>query len=374
MLLSRSTRFELRALAAYVKDLLGWACFWKWKYARLAHPDNIAHDILYLGRKDKREQALALLGIDGAVDADQVSKCRSSRRVFLGEIPSVGALWIPKYLSMVLPLENPLDEITASCSRSLRRLIEQQHAKYTTRKVLDMAEVEHIYQNMLEPFTTARHHDRASLVELDTVRTLVQDERGRLEVTYFGEEAVACELTCKFARARKRYCGSIRCGFPEQVYSDSKRLQEASAMSTYFSLKWAIENGAEYYDIGISLARPEGGVIQWKRKWNATLDSMGNHGYFFISLPKSGAAKFLWDAPLFAVEHFNSMITLHLGIPDGISDAEVAARYCKMGFGGLSKVYLYCERPLDETILDKFRTLYSSQKSPPVLQTKLVNK
>jgi hypothetical protein len=101
------------------------------------------------------------------------------------------------------------------------------------------------------------------------------------------------------------------------------------------------------------------------------LDTIGNHGYFYVRLPKVGAAQFLWDAPLFAVERGN--LTLYLGLPDRPSDEDVAARYREMGFSGLSKVYLHCTRPLSEGLLEKLRDLYSLQKPPPVVESILVD-
>jgi len=73
----------------------------------------------------------------------------------------------------------------------------------------------------------------------------------------------------------------------------------------------------------------------------------------------------LWDAPLFAVEHRS--LTLHLGLPEGPSDEEVANRYREMGFGGLSKVYLHCARQAGESLLDTLRSRYTHQKIPPVV-------
>jgi hypothetical protein len=80
-----------------------------------------------------------------------------------------------------------------------------------------------------------------------------------------------------------------------------------------------------------------------------------------------GAAQFLWETPLFAVEGNN--LTLHLGVPDGPSDDEVANRYREMGFGGLFKIYLHCSRTPSEMLLDTLRSRYTHLKSPPVLES-----
>ena len=159
---------------------------------------------------------------------------------------------------------------------------------------------------------------------------------------------------------------TIRFGYPEAIFSDPKRLSETNAINFYLALEWAIKNGFDYYDMGTSLGRPEDDLLQWKKRWGGTLDKMGNHGYFYIRLPKIGAAQFLWDAPLFSVEQNN--MTLRLGLPDGASDEEAAIHYRKMSFGGLFKVYLHCARLPGERLLENLHNLYTHQKSPPTLE------
>jgi hypothetical protein len=178
---------------------------------------------------------------------------------------------------------------------------------------------------------------------------------------------VACHLGCVITRAGKRYWSTIRFGYPEAVFSDTKRLRETNSITTYLALEWALENNFDYYDIGTCLGSPDDGLLQWKRRRGGALDTMGNHGYFHVRLPRVGAAQFLWDAPLFAVERHN--LTLHLGLPDGPNDDEIVSRYREMGFGGLFKIYLHCAKPPSECILETLRSLYRHQKSPPILES-----
>ena len=86
----------------------------------------------------------------------------------------------------------------------------------------------------------------------------------------------------------------------------------------------------------------------------------------FVRLPKMGAAQFLWDTPLFAVE--GNKLTLHLGLPDGPSDDEVASRYHEMVFGGLHKIYLYGGHGHGEGFLQTLRSRYASLQSPPTME------
>jgi hypothetical protein len=61
-------------------------------------------------------------------------------------------------------------------------------------------------------------------------------------------------------------------------------------------------------------------------------------------------------------------LTLHLGLPDGPSDEEVANRYREMGFGGLFKIYLHCAKKPESELLDTLRSRYTHLKSPPFLE------
>ena len=109
------------------------------------------------------------------------------------------------------------------------------------------------------------------------------------------------------------------------------------------ALEWAIENGFDYYDIGTCLARPDDGLLEWKRRRGGDVDTLGNNGYLFVRLPKVGIAQFLWETPLFAVE--GKELTLHLGLPDGPSDEEIASAIVKWVLVGCPKSISIAPRP-----------------------------
>jgi hypothetical protein len=190
---------------------------------------------------------------------------------------------------------------------------------------------------------------------------------GRLDLLLLGDKEVGCQLGHVITRAGKRYWSTNRCGYLEEVFSEPKRLRETNSMNIHLALEWAIENGFDYYDIGVALGRPGDGLLEWKRRLGGELDTMDHSVYFHIRLPKVGAAQFLWDAPLFAVERHK--LTLHLGLPDGRNDEEVTSRYREMGFGGLFKVYLHCTRAPSDRLLETLRSYYAHQKSPPILES-----
>ena len=365
-LLTPSMRFELRKAVAWLRDILGRACFWRWEIVRFKLREDSLYDILYVGRKTQREFVKVLLGVQSQTVDGQLKLGKSDRTVVVSEMPTPGALYVPQYLSAVVPLSRSIDEITARYNTELRRNLRKNRLRYRMKQALNDDEIEIADREMLQPYAAARHGSAASQIEAQEVHRVAK-VAGRLDLVLLEDEVVACHLGCVVTRAGKRYWSTVRFGYPDVVFSDTKKLREVNSITTFMALEWAIENGFDYYDIGTCLARPDDGLLEWKRRRGGDVDTLGNHGYLFVQLPRTGAAQFLWEAPLFAVEGKN--LTLHLGLPDGPSDEEVANRYREMGFGGLSRIYIHCSRVPGEVLLDTLRSRYAHLKSPPVLET-----
>jgi len=370
-LISPSLRFELRETTAGLREQLGLACFWRWEIVRLQQRfDHSPYDILYIGRKTKRDFAKALLMINGGVDTRQIKSNISSRTVLVSEMPVPGALRVPFALRVIIPLGRPMEAIASEFDDKMRRVLRNQRGAYRTQQAQNNAEIDCAEQEMLQPYARARHGTTASQLSPNEVRRMARTS-GRLDVVLLGEEVVGCILACEVTHRKKRYWSLVRCGYPEAVFSDSKLLRETNAVNFYLALEWAIDNGFDYYDMGSCLGHPEDGLLQWKKRWGGLVSTMGNHDYFYVRLPKVGEAQFLWDSPLFALERHN--LTLHLGLPDGSSDEEFSLRYREMnrgmGIGGLSKIYLHCARPPSEGLLETLRSHYQHQQPTPIVES-----
>ncbi|MBK5354652.1 hypothetical protein JFU37_19420 [Pseudomonas sp. TH41] len=364
-LISPSVRFELRKALAWLRDIMARACFWRWEIVRFKLREDSPYDILYVGRKTQREFVKVLLGAKSQVVENKLKLDKSDQTVWVSEMPTMGALYVPQYLSAIVPLSRSIDEITARYNTELRRNLRKNRLRYRMKQALNDGEIEAADREMLQPYAKARHGSAASQIESHEVQRVAKNS-GRLDLVLLEDEVVACHLGCVVTRAGKRYWSTIRFGYPDEVFSDAKKLREVNSITTFMALEWAIENGFDYYDIGTCLARPDDGLLEWKRRRGGDVDTLGNYGYLFVRLPKVGAAQFLWETPLFAVE--GNKLTLHLGVPDGPSDDEVANRYREMGFGGLFKIYLHCSRTPSETLLDTLRSRYTHLKSPPLLE------
>lgn len=368
-LITPSMRFEIRKFLIWIQDIMGRACLWRWEIARFRLQKSNDYEVLYVGRKSRREMAKLLIGGKpeaGTKPGDGAQQSGpASHRLLISEMPSAGALYVPHYLSAIIPLGRPLEEIIARYDGELRRSIRKCRPLYRMQQVLTDEAIGKADREMLQPYAQARHGLYAKQFDSQEVVRIAQTV-GRLDLIMKGDEVVACHFGCVITRAGKRYWSTLRFGYPEAVFSDPKRLREVNSITTFMALEWAIEQGFDYYDIGQCLARPDDGLLKWKRRRGGDVDTLGNQAYMFVRLPKTGIAKFLWEFPLFAVE--DSKLTLHLGLPDGPSDEEIVDRYREMVFGGLFKIYIYCAKAPGELLLENLRDRYAHFQSPPILE------
>ncbi len=367
-------RYEIRHLASKVRELLARACFWRWEVARFRLQQESPYEIVYIGRRQQREMAKLLIagkGPGSAAIIDSASATAAAKHVVVvSEMPSAGALSVPHYLSAVVPLGRSLEDITARYDSELRRSIRKHRPLYQMRLARSDDEIAMADRDLLRPYASARQGIHAAQFPSAEVFRIAKGV-GRLDLITLGDEVIGCHLGCEVVRGGKRYWSTLRFGYCQAVFSDARRLREVNSITTFMALEWALEQGFDYYDIGLCLARPDDGLLKWKRRRGGDIDALGNHAYLFVRLPRTGTAKFLWDTPMFAVE--GDKLTLHLGLPEGPSDDEVASRYQEMVFGGLHKIYCYGGSRAGESFLENLRQRYANLQSPPTLERVMCN-
>jgi hypothetical protein len=364
-LISPSLRFELREAADWIREQLDRALLWNWEIVRLPRRADSPYEIYYIGRKAKRESAKTILRVDDEIGSNQTRAYSSSQIVVVSEIPIPGALNVPWFLSTIVSLERPIEEIIAGFGSELRKRIRKCRMRYRIQSALLDTEIDRAVQEMVNPYSIARYGASAIYTSPSYVREMAQIY-GQLHLLLLGDEVVGCQAGHSFTRAGKRCWRMMMCGYPEAVFSDSKRLTETNTINHFLELEWAFNNGFDYLDLENSAGHPDGKLLQWKRRWGGLLNMKRQHTYLHVRLPKAGTARFLWDSPLFAIER--GKLTLHLGLPDGLNDDEISKRYREMGFAGLFKVYLHCAKPPGEGLLETLRGFYAHQKSPPIVE------
>jgi hypothetical protein len=365
--ISPSLRFEIRQKKCQLKHFVASLCFWKWQRFSFQLSETSPITIHYKGRPENKPVLLDLLGISSA-NASQNSA--SNNQVTVTEYPVRDAIRVPFCLVTIVKLGRPIEDIVASYTKSLRRSINAERPHYRYHAITDIAKIDAIERDMLKPYASARHDIGAAHLEPGLVQKFAQKAHGRLDLLLNRDEEVGCHLGNPYTRKGKRYWHVNRLGYPSSVFLDYKRWGEVNSINLHLALETAIENGYDYCDYGMSLARPGHGLIEWKRRRRGFLATHDNFNYFYLKLPKIGAAQFLWESPVFGVE--SGKPTLHLGIPEDKSDEELLERYREMGYAGLYKVYLDCVKPPSTQFIEFIRALHVDQDSQPIVITYLV--
>ena len=364
---SPSLRFEIRQKKGQLKHFLSALCWWNWQNFVFTLSETSPIHIRYKGRPENKPVLMALLGASHATDLPIAT---ASNQIYVTEHPLRDAICVPFALITIVKLGRPIEEIITSYSKSLRRSIAAERPHYRYQTIVEIEQVDAVENNMLMPYAAARHDIGAAQLEPGLVRKFAQQAHGRLDVLLQGDEQVGCHLGNPYTRQGKRYWHVNRLGYPQTVFSDYKRWGEVNSINLHLALEAAITNGYDYCDYGVSLAKPGHGLIEWKRRRRGFLATHDNFKYFYMKLPKTGGAQFLFDTPVFGVEAGKA--TLHLGIPQGKSDDELLARYHEMGYAGLYKVYLDCVEPPSAQFIDSIRALYADQESQPLVITYIV--
>jgi hypothetical protein len=310
--------------------------------------------------------AMLLLGThDNTKAVIKLSEVALKDKVIVSEAPFPGAICMPNYLSTILPIDRPFDELLENIGKDKLKFYREHRKYYRIRTIQDDVEIEHLDKAMLRPYAAERYGGGAAHLALSVVKRIAK-VTGDFNLIYFNDKEVACHIGQEYSRWSKRYWRGNRSGYPEEIFSNSKRLSEINSMNYFMELECLVQNGFDFYDIGISLARPDDPVLQWKRRLRGHLDTVGNYNFFYICPPKNKMWQFFWETPLFGIE--KGKPTLHLGKPSVKSDEEFLKRMQQMKFDGLSVIYLYCEQLPSENVMTAFRSLYTHLQNPPIIK------
>lgn len=364
---SPSLRFEIRQKKGQFKNFIASLNWFKWQHFSFPLSETNSTTVHYKGRSENKAILMALLGTDSAASYPNIP---SGPKVYVTEHPMRDAICIPFALITIVKLGRSIEDIVATYAKSLRRSINSERPNYRYQAIDDINKIDAIENSMFKPYATARHDIGAAHLEVGVVRKFAQKAHGRLDLLLRGDEEVGCHLGNPYTRKGKRYWHVNRLGYPSSVFTDYKRWGEVNSINLHLALEVAIENGYDYCDYGVSLAKPGHGLIEWKRRRRGFLATHDNFRYFYMKLPRTGGAQFLWDTPVFGVE--GGKPTLHLGIPADKTEEEILARYNEMGYGGLYKVYLDCVTTPSTQLVESIRALYADQDPQPLIISYIV--
>ena len=361
-------RLILKTIILKIKENIDRACLWRWTISSTALDGNEPYKLVYIGRRSTRPQAMAQFFRSASkhyIAGDKPST-QPAWPILIGDFPTPGSLRVPVDAHAVIALNRSLKEIAVPYGDNLRRTIKQQRSHSEVRHLNNIVDIDQADQDMLRPYAASRYGPDAAQIGESVVRKMAL-QHGRLDAVYQNGEPVSCHLAFGTVRGKKKYWNSMRFGFSKAVFEDSKRLRAINSINIQLAVEWAIDHKFDYFDIGMSLAQPDDGLLQWKRRRGGQLDSTLTHAYFHVRLPKQGVAQFLWNSPLF--DDKSGALSLHFGLPAHITDEEALSRYNEMGFGGLTTVCIHHARPLSETLLNAFQELFSDHLRAPVFKT-----
>jgi hypothetical protein len=354
----------LRTLAR-LRQATALAGVWRWTRRPLPTPEGEPYRTVFVGPGPLWGRAASVVGCDEARDAWSGPTAPQGVAV-VSAFPIPGSAKVPWQLQATVPLGRPVEEVLDDHNKKVARRLRALWRRARLEPVADDATVARLNREMIEPFAAARHGESATHVPLDRVRSVARGP-GRLDLLYFDGEPVGCELGTVRVRGRQRAWVSLRFGCPPAVFEDPERLWEANSLASHLVMIRALEEGFDAYDMGASPARPDSGLLQWKRKRGGVLDALLPDGFFWVRPPHPGTARFLWNTPLFAVERGG--LVLHLGLPEGPGDDEVAMRYRDTGFRGLAEVRVHAAREPGEPLLARLRDLHARHAHPPPVRS-----
>ena len=322
------------------------ARLWRWRLASIHSPLG---ETVFLGRSGYAGEVAGLLGLGTVGKAGwraAVGALRSGLATIVSEAYLPGALRVPRSVHMVFPVH--------SGRMNLQNRRRAQALEHHIRRITEDAEIERISRDFLVPFAVDRHGTAANQLALATVKKLA--EYGRLDVLTHGDEEVGAHLGFSSVFSGKRYWVGCRVGYPRIVYEDSRRLADVNAINFFLQFRHAEDAGFDFYDMGESQARPEGGLLQFKKRMGGVLAAWPRHDCFWVRLPRGKAPEMLWDTPLFSLERRG--LVLNLGLPDGLRERDVMMRYRNLAFDGLSSVRLHLRSKVPPPVLDELTRIF----------------
>lgn len=353
-----STRSEVDWLLQAARTVAAKANPLRWTHVRI-HPIDCTHPITYVGTASNRDVAeLHLSGRPlGAPNHDEP--------VLVSDLPLPGSLRLPRYIQPIVPLEQSVDSIMAGYGEKLRRVVRQQLSRVHSVKAEDEALVHFADEAMLRPYAVSRYGPNAAQLDSRLVRQIAARIDGRLDIVYAGDEPVACHLGLTRVRRGKRHWLAVRFGIAQSVFTHPKRLHEINSVNVHLAIQHAKDNGFDFYNLGDCLARPDDGLLHWKRRRGGWLSADMCQEWFYVRLPQAGRADFLWTTPLFSAGWRGRNLSLHIGIPRGRTDEEILARYREMSFAGMTRLVIHHEREIGADLHDGLAALYRDAGSMP---------
>lgn len=350
---------DLKSTLATARRLARKSQIWNWIRADIT-PEGASYKVQYSGTEKRKGEALLLL------QRKLMPPQLQAGVIEVSEFPMARALRVPLFLDTEVPLDRPLDDILAGYGEKLRRVVLQQLPDAEFLEATSSDDIALADQEMLRPYAIDRHGPNAAQIPIDEITRLSREPYGRLHILKMNGEPVACHLGARGFRKGRQYWTAVRFGYVRSVFENPKRLHEVNSTNVYLATKVGKDFGADLYSLGLSLSRPDNGLLHWKRRRGGVLSAGGSNDWFYVRPLKTEAPTFYWGGPLFAMQNGRRSLALHVGVPASVDEASLTARYREMHFRGVDQVVIHHENSTAPALLQKTAELLTQDSDASV--------
>jgi len=171
---------------------------------------------------------------------------------------------IPEYISTMLDVSEPLEQIYKKFNRSAKKEIKQlEKHDYSYEISTDIDKLKFFYYQMYLSYAYRRYGKSARCVDFNVMRSVF--EKGKLILVKDSDEYISGFLVHIDKDTVTITCSGIMDGKTDYLR------KHTGAARYCFSILWTKENGFKQLHFGFSRPFLNDGVLRYKRKWGATV-------------------------------------------------------------------------------------------------------
>lgn len=237
--------------------------------------------LLYIGKKEIDEYIISLF-FNGMPIIEQIgiSKLRKIKKYEKKNYSNVNLIvvdvhrfyrrflqqqdyiFLPKWISLSIDLNKPLDcitkEFSASAKKDIKRIRKMGYSYSITK---DLDDIKYFYTHMYRPYTLEKHGKLAEVVNYEGIRNIIIRRAFLMYINLDGRAIAGSILRKRNKKLFGAYLG---------ISDDGKKYYDQSLISSiyYFNILYAKKHGLNELAIGKSRPFLNDSGLQFKKKWN----------------------------------------------------------------------------------------------------------
>ncbi|MFW7380893.1 MAG: hypothetical protein ACOH5I_18905 [Oligoflexus sp.] len=200
----------------------------------------------------------------------------------------------------------PVEEL--KLSKDFRRALQRaQNSQFQIQKTKDFSTWQWWLENLVIPTAKLRHGTHMALPDIEEMRGLAED--GELILISHNDEIVAGALVYMGRLNRNLFVWRV--GMSEKGRQDTKLYKSLNVYLDFLAYQQAIHKGAEWFNLGPTLARVDSGLYRYKTSWGCGFYDDPCSLLFEMNLATAKRTEILQHVPLISLDkdqtvfHFN---------------------------------------------------------------------